>query len=169
MENLMEQIHEGHQGIDKCMLKVRESVFWPGISDDIWEVVEQCGICQSTFRAVKPVGNVSEVPPHAWHTLGTDLFYWNKIDYLVIGDYVSKYLLVRRIPNTFTHTVFKELRMIFTEFGHPFILKSDNGPCYTSREFQDFLCFYRVHHITSSPHYPQSNGFTEALVGISKK
>ena len=151
------------------MLKARESVFWPGISDDIWETVEQCGICQLTSRAVRPVGNVSEIPPHAWHTLGTDLFYWNKMDYLVIGDYFSKFLLVRKIPNTSTHSVIKELGMIFTEFGYPFVLKSDNGPCYTSREFHDFLEFYKVHHIMSSPHHPQSNGFTEALVGISKK
>ena len=35
-------------------------------------------------------GNVSDVPPHTWHMLGTDLFYWNKIDYLVIRDYFSK-------------------------------------------------------------------------------
>ena len=76
----MEQIHDGHQGKEKCMLKVRESVFWPGISDDICETVEQCGIFQSTSRAVKLVGNVSEVPPNAWHNLGTDLFYWNKMD-----------------------------------------------------------------------------------------
>ena len=91
------------------------------------------------------------------------------MDYLVVGDYFSKYLLVKKIPNTSTHLVFKELGIIFTEFGCPFVLKSDNGPCYTSREFHDFLEFYRIHHITSSPHYPQSNGFTEALMGISKK
>ena len=70
-----------------------------------------------------------------WHTLGTDLFYWNKMDYLVIGDYFSKFLLVRKISNTSTHSVIKELGMIFTEFGCPFVLKSDNGLCYTSREF----------------------------------
>ena len=63
----------------------------------------------------------------------------------------------------------KELGMIFTEFGPPFVLKSDNGPCYTSREFHDFLEFYKVHHITSSPHHPQSNGFAETVVGISRK
>ena len=164
----MEQIHDGHQGIEKCMLKARESVFWPGISDDIQEAVERCGICQLTSRAAKPVGNLSEVSPHAWHTLGTDLFYWNKMDYLVVGDYFSKYLLMRKIPNTSTHSVIKELGMIFTEFEHPFVLESDNGPCYTSREFLDFLEFYKVHQVTTSPHYPQSNGFTEALVGISK-
>ena len=155
--------------MEKCMLKARESVFWPGISDDIWKAVEWCEICQSTPRAIKPVGNNSEVPPHAWHTLGTALFYWNKMDYLVVGDYFSQFLLVRKIPNTSTHSVIKELGMVFTEFGHPFELKSDNGLCYTSRESHDFLEFYQVHHIMSSPHHPQSNGFAEALVGISKK
>ena len=59
--------------------------------------------------------------------------------------------------------------MVFTEFGCPFVLKSDNGPWYTSREFHDFLEFYKMHHITSSPHHPQNNGFAEALVGILKK
>ena len=166
---VLEQIHDGLLGIEKCMLKARDSVFWSGISSDICEAVEKCGICQVSSRAAKPVGNVSDVPPHAWHTLGTDLFYWNKIDYLVIGDYFSKYLIVRRLPNSSTHVVIKELGLIFTELGRLFILRSDNGPCYSSREFHNFLSFYQVDHIMSSPHYPQSNGFAEALVGIAKK
>ena len=166
---VLEQIHEGHLGIEKCMLKARDSVFWPGISNDIRETVEKCGICQASSKAAKPVGNVSDVPPHAWHTLGTDLFYWNKIDYLVIGDYFSKYLIIRRLPNSSSHMVIKELGLVFTELGRPFVLRSDNGPCYSSKEFHNFLSFYQVDHITSSPHYPQSNGFAEALVGITKK
>ena len=101
----LEQIHKGHQGIDKYMLKARDSVFWPGINDDIKEAVEKCGICQASSKPAKPIGNVSKVPPHAWHTLGTDLFYWNKMDYLVVGDYFSKFLIVRKIPNTSTQMV----------------------------------------------------------------
>ena len=131
--------------------------------------MEKCGICQASSKAAKPVGNVSDVPPHAWHTLGTDLFYWNKIDCMVIGDYFSKYLIMRRLPNSSTLAVIKELGLIFTELGRPFILRSDNGPCYSSREFHNFLSFYQIDHVTSSPHYPQSNGFAEALVGITKK
>ena len=97
------------------------------------------------------------------------MFYWNKMDYLVVGDYFSRFLLVRKIPNTSTHSVIKELGMVFIEFGCPFVVKSDNGLCYTSSEFHDFLEFYKFHHITSSPHHPQSNEFAEALLGISKK
>ena len=65
--------------------------------------------------------------------------------------------------------VIKELGLVFTELGRPFVLRSDNGPCYSSREFHNFLSFYQVDHITSIPHYPQSNGFAKALVGITKK
>ena len=32
---VLEQIHDGHLGIEKCMVIARESVFWPGISNDI--------------------------------------------------------------------------------------------------------------------------------------
>ena len=96
-------------------MKARESVFWPGISDDIWETVEKCGICQSTSRASKHVGNISEVPPHPWHTLGTDLLYWNRLYFFVVGEYFTKFLIIGKLPNSSTHVVIKELGMIFTE------------------------------------------------------
>ena len=76
---------------------------------------------------------------------------------------------MRRLPNSSTHAIIKELGLIFTELGRPFILRSGNGPCYSSREFHKFLSFYQVNHVTSSPHYPESNGFAKALVGITKK
>ena len=81
------------------------------------ETVEKLEFVKQVPGQPKPVGNVSDVPPHAWHTLGTDLFYWNKIDYLVIRDYFSKYLIVRRLPNSSTHVVIKELGLVFTELG----------------------------------------------------
>ena len=49
-KKVLGQIHDGHLGIEKCMLKARDSVFWPGISNDILETVEKCGICQASSK-----------------------------------------------------------------------------------------------------------------------
>ena len=45
---------------------------------------------------------------------------------------------------------------------------SDNGPCYTAELFTNLMNEYSVNHITSSPHYPQSNGLAEKFVQIVK-
>ena len=132
-------------------------------------MVEKCDICQSQQNSTPIVQKyISEVPPHPWHTLGSDLFYFQKIDFLVVVDYFSKYLIVRKIPSSTSSAVIKELGMIFSEFGKPQIFRSDNGPCYSSQEFRFFMQNWLVEHRTSSPHYPQSNGLAESMVKVSK-
>ena len=59
--------------------------------------------------------------------------------------------------------------MIVTELGLPHIIRSDNGPCYNSKEFQQFLQCYSITHQTSSPNHPRSIGFVERMVGVAKK
>jgi hypothetical protein len=88
---------------------------------------------------------------------------------MVLGDYFSKYLLVRKMPSTSSSFLIREFQQIFTELGIPHTLKSDNEPQYVSEEFQKFLCELDIKHVTSSPYHPQSNGFAENLVKISKK
>ena len=163
------QIHQGHQGIEACRSRAREFVFWVNINNDLKEMVEKCDICQSQQNSTPIVQKyISEVPPHPWHTLGSDLFYFQRIDFLVVVDYFSKYLIVRKIPSSTSSAVIKELGMIFSEFGKPQIFRSDNGPCYSSQEFKFFMQNWLVEHRTSSPHYPQSNGLAESMVKVSK-
>ena len=42
------------------------------------------------------------------------------------------------------------------------------GPCYASKTFKKLMTEYNVNHITSSPHYLQSNGLAEKYVQIIK-
>ena len=167
---MLDLIHEDHQGIEKCLLHSRESVFWPGITDEIHQTVNKCLICQSTSTAQRKLPSVpSEIPPDAWHTLGTDLFYWKHSDYVVLGDYFSKYLIVRKLPSSTGSAVCKEILNIITELGKPYIIRSDNGPCYTSTEIKELMKLLQIQHTISSPHFPQSNGFAEAMVKTAKK
>ena len=57
---------------------------------------------------------------------------------------------------------------MFGEYGWPDTLLTDNGPCYASHEFKQVILDMSVNHITSSPHYPQSNGLAEKYVQIVK-
>ena len=168
-QKYLKQIHQGHQGIEACRSRAREFVFWVNINSDLKEMVEKCDICQSQQNSTASVRKyVSEVPPHPWHMLGSDLFYFQRIDFLVVVDYFSKYLIVRKIPSSTSSAVIKELGMIFSEFGNPLVFRSDNGPCYSSQEFKFFMQNWLVEHRTSSPHYPQSNGLAESMVKVSK-
>ena len=91
------------------------------------------------------------------------------MDFLIVTDIFSKYFLVRKLTNSTSAAISAELATIVTELGLPHIIRSNNGSCYNSKEFQQFLQHYNITHHTSSPHHPRSNGFIERMVGVAKK
>ena len=91
------------------------------------------------------------------------------MDFLIVADVFSKYFLVRKLANSSSAAVCAEIATIVTELGVPHIIRSDDGPCYNSKEFQQLLQHYNITHHTSSPHHPRSNGFVERMVGVAKK
>ena len=168
-QQYISKIHTGHTGIGSCLKKAWEFVFWVNYSKDIQEAVEKCNLCQEQQNALMTNQcSISEVPPHPWHTLGSDLFYHKRLDFLVVVDYFSKFLIVRKIPNSTSSAIIKELDSMFSEYGKPYLFHSDNGPCYTSEEFRIFIDEWKIEHRTSSPHYPQSNKLAESMVKVSK-
>ena len=44
-KEVMKRIHEGHQGIERCRMRVRSSVWWPNISSQVTEMVKKCPKC----------------------------------------------------------------------------------------------------------------------------
>ena len=61
-------------------------------------------------------------------------------------------------------SVVKTLKSVFSRHGIPETLRSDKGPQFSSLEFSTFAKQYQFVHITSSPHYPTSNGQAERAV-----
>ena len=91
------------------------------------------------------------------------------MDFLIVTDVFSKYFLVRKLANSTSAAICAELANIVTELGLPHIIRSDNGPCYNSKEFHHFLQCYNITHHTSSSHHPRSNEFIERMVRVAKK
>ena len=166
---MLQYIHEGHQNKERCLPSARNTVFWPKMTYNVQQLIEKCIICQEHGKSQPIIGTTQELPPFPWHTLATDMFYWKRMDFLIGADVFSKYIIVRKLPNSTSAAVCTELSMIVTELGLPHIIRSDNGLCYNSKEFQQFLQCYNITHQTSSPNYPRSNGFVERIVGVAKK
>ena len=168
---ILAQLHLAHQGVEKTRLHARTAVYWPGIYDDIEQMVKACSICQEAQpQQPKEPMIPADVPPRAWHTVGADLFYSKGTEYLLVSDYYSKFPFVRRLPAKCTSAaVVLQLKQIFSEQGIPQIVRTDNGPQFNSKEFSEFSSVYGFKHVTSSPHYPRSNGFIESQVKIVKR
>ena len=166
---ILQYSNEGHQDKERCLLRARNTVFWPKMTYDIQQLIEKCMICQEYGKSQPLIGTTKELPPFPWHTLATNLFYWKRMDFLIVADIFYQYILVRKLPNSTSAAVCIELSMIVTELGLPHIIRSNNGPCYNSKEFQQFLQCYSITHQTSSPNHPRSNGFVERMVGVATK
>ena len=134
---MLQSRHEGHQGKKRCLLRAKNTVFWPRISLNMQQLIEKCVICQECGKSQPLIGTTQELPPFPWHTIATDLLYWNRMGFLLVADIFSKYILVRKLPISTSVAMCIELSMI--ESGLPHLLRSDNDPCYNSKEFQQFL------------------------------
>lgn len=171
-KEILQKLHEPHLGIEKTKLRARTSVFWININRDIEEITKTCHVCQShqPTQQKEPLIQ-SEIPPCPWHTIGTDIFYLKGEEYLLISDYFSKFPFVRKIPEgqSTSQKITTLTKQIISEQGIPKIIRSDNGPHYSGNAYKQFVNAYGINHETSSPHYPQSNGFIESQVKIVKR
>ena len=140
---VLNQLHYAHQGAEKCKLRVKGSVFWVSINADLEEMVKSCGPCQHNQRMnIKETVTPHDIPQKLWHTLGSDIFFWNNSSYLLISDYFSKFPLVRKLSNLELSTTIAHLKGIFEEHGIPATLITGNDTQFMSAAFQEFCHVY---------------------------
>ena len=87
---------------------------------------------------------------------------------ILIGAY-SKWMEVFPINTSTSGATIEKLRMVFATQGLPEKLVSDNGSCFTSEEFEQFLNKNGIKHVKTAPYHPASNGLTERAVQTVKE
>ena len=166
---ILEKLHQGHPGIEKTKQHVRQTVFWPRINEAIEGVVSKCPYCQE-LRNANPKEPLTPhpIPSYPWQVIGSDIFHWQNNDYLLVVDYYSRYWEVVKLTRTTAEHIIVEMKKMFSRFGIPEEVKSDNGPQYASQEFQHFAMTWKFQHTTSSPRYPRSNDLAERTIQLVK-
>ena len=166
---ILDQLHIGHQGITKCRMRAQQSVWWPGINRDIEDLIKCCKECakQQTNRPEPLVP--TPTPDYPWQKVASDLFEYEKRNYLLMVDYYSRFIEVIELTKITSSEIIAEMKRIFSRNGIPECLISDNGRQYVSEEFKVFTNNWGISHVTSSPGHPSANGLAERTVRTVKE
>lgn len=146
---MLHKIHSSHIGIQGCLRRARESLYWPGMNNDIEMFIAKCETCNSLLMKQAKESLINhEIPAIPWQKVGT-------------VDYYPSFFEIDRLTTTFAREVILKLKAHFARHGIPDTVMSDNGPQFTAKEFKEFSLCYQFEHKTSYPAFAQSNGKVE--------
>ena len=167
---VLERLHESHQGLTRTRLRARNAVWWPNISQDLKAISDACVECKTKEKAQnhEPL-QPSEPATRPWQHVAMDLAQEGREDYLVLVDAYSRWIEVRLMRSTTTKAVVKALMEICSVHGLPEHMHFDNGRQFVSAEFKQWLAHMDMRFTESSPYFHQANGLVERAVQSAKK
>ena len=100
---ILQLLHEGNLGLNKCKLRAKGSVYWPGLNDQLEELVLNCNLClkYSTAKCkLEPSLSLGqEVPLYPQTKLAMDIFHFEGASHLLFVDYTSRYPVVHKLTS----------------------------------------------------------------------
>ena len=115
---ILDRIHDGHQGIVKCRRRTKDSVWWPRLGKQLEEMVTNCCKCIEHRKPNSEPMILSAVPERPWQVLGTDFFSLNGRSYLLVMDYYSRFFEISiLLASQKTSESIRALKSIFARHG----------------------------------------------------
>ena len=171
VKSILNLAHISHIGVNKTYDLCRSLYFWPGMLNDIKQMIEKCTPCSVNRPSLPKNPRVSK-PPSSYlgppmSQVGVDLFEFGGHQHILCVDQWSGYPLFERLSSTTSASVISQLKRWFNTLGWPRIIRSDGGPQFRG-DFLDFCRTNNVVHELSSPYNPSANGLAESAVKIVK-
>ena len=168
---MLKLLHSSHSGVVKMKALARSYIWWPGIDLQIEQLSQQCAQCEENARQpTRAPLRPWLFPQEPWKRVHLD--YAGPIEnrmILVAVDAYSKWISAMVVRSSTSEVTIEQLRMLFAEHGLPETIVTDNGTCFTSAEFTQFMRQNGIQHITSPAYHPSSNGLAERAVQLVKR
>ena len=119
-QQVLNQLHIIHMGIEKTKLLVYKCVYWHSINADIEKCIKQCATCLE-FQQMQLREKIihHEIPLRPWEAVGADIFHFNNINYLCDIDYNRKFPIIRKLQGLSVEHLINAVTPIFTKYGIP--------------------------------------------------
>ena len=143
----------------------RGLVWWPGIDKEIEKAAQLCKGCHAGVQArpqVNTSGSSWELPDGPWRRIHLD--FAGPVEgkmLLIVVDAYSKWPEVVIMEDTTAELTVEEVRTLFSRWGLPAQMVTDNGPQFASQCFERFGKLNHIKHTKTSPYHPATNGLAE--------
>ena len=118
--DILNQLHASHLGMVKTKERARMVVFWPNITKDIENMIGSFSTCCSMAQHQgKESMMTSQILTHPYEHVGTDIFEFMGVQYLVTTDYYSRFKEVDKLTTSTSQQVITKLKAHFTRHGIP--------------------------------------------------
>nr|GFB35946.1 reverse transcriptase domain-containing protein [Tanacetum cinerariifolium] len=92
-----------------------------------------------------------------------DLANYHAGNFIILVDYLSKWVEAKALPTNDARVVVKFLKSIFSQFGTPKAIISDRGTHFCNDQFSRVMAKYGVTHRLSTAYHPQTNRQSDKL------
>ena len=137
----MEVLCAAYIGISIKQSLVYRFVWWPKLDIDIASMVQSCN-AYTVLRAdpIPTVLHPWEWQRQPWYRINVDYAgpLYGKM-YIILIDAHFKWMNVHSTSGCITATTIEKLQLSFSTLGLPQVLVSDNGPAFSSIEFQHYI------------------------------
>ena len=135
-------------------------------------MIQSCLVCKElnpkapTNPNIDPEQPKTELQP--FESVGLDMFSWKGIQYLLVVDRMSRYIIVENLnKSALCKNVISKFKLLCLAYGFPHQVRYNKGPHFESK-FKSFLRDINIAPDLSSPNNPQSNGLAESVVQSAK-
>ena len=171
-EKVLDICHEGHLGIVKSKQRLRSKVWFPGIDKKMEAKIRGCIPCQSSVsKSTREPLVMTEAPERVWQRVAVDFSgpYPSGEMIFVCIDEKSRFPEVEIVKSTSFNEVELAMQKIFTRYGYPERLKSDNGAPFNSYQFKEYCQIHGIKHHRVTPLWPEANGLVENFMKVINK
>ena len=165
-KNTVNKLHAAHMGLDSMLRRAKDTVYWPGMKNDLAQVVDNCYACQM-HKPNQPNETLiqHELPNTPWEKIGVDLCEYDNVTYLIQVCYLSYFIEVDVLnKGAGAKQVISCIKKAAARYGKPKVINSDEGPQFISKKFDLFAKTWGIEHTTSDPGHQRANGLAESAV-----
>lgn len=168
----LEVHNSNHMGEWRTYQRLLLNWYWPGMQADVRRTVRNCTICQQQKNARHPENHNRRrlYTGRPWQRLAID--FTGPLDetprgnkwILVVTDHFTRWCDAYPLPEATAAATAKILdERVFSQFGVPENIHSDQGRQFQSRLFSELCQIWGCEQTQTTPYRPQANGLCERL------